>query len=183
MSKDKNSTCCNQECNQGRDCPVRLGTHKPAEAVLQIAGPAATAEEARTRELTAYRTTVDNQAAEIEALRDMLESARTDLEILREALGVPVEPHQSLSDRMIEAAQTSAPQAALAAVPVEVPSETVTYTDGATATGPGRLPPVSPRQQRAAALIDSVEALLGGANGPTIQLRAMLAAAPAAGDQ
>jgi hypothetical protein len=60
-------------------------------------------------------------------------------------------------------------------------SGTVTYTDGATATGPGNLPQVSPRQQRAAALIDSVEALLGGANGPTIQLRALLSApAPAA---
>lgn len=57
-----------------------------------------------------------------------------------------------------------------------VQSGTITYTDGTTATGPGSLPQVSPRQQRAAALIDSVEALLGGANGPTIQLRALLAA-------
>lgn len=37
--QDKN-TCCNQECNQDRDCPVRNGTHKPAEAVLQIQEPA-----------------------------------------------------------------------------------------------------------------------------------------------
>lgn len=42
MSKDKNSTCCNQECNQGRDCPVRLGTHKPAEALHQVVEPTAT---------------------------------------------------------------------------------------------------------------------------------------------
>lgn len=72
-------------------------------------------------------------------------------------------------------------RAAPAPAAVAVPSGTVAYTDGTTATGPGNLPQVSPRQQRAAALIDSVEALLGGANGPTIQLRALLAApAPAA---
>ena len=35
--KDK---CCNQDCNQGRDCPVRAGTHKPADAVHQIQEPA-----------------------------------------------------------------------------------------------------------------------------------------------
>lgn len=39
------------------------------------------------------------------ATRDMLESARADLEMLREALGVPAEPHQSLIERMVEAAQ------------------------------------------------------------------------------
>lgn len=33
------SECCNQDCNQGRTYPVRLGTHKPAEAVHQIAEP------------------------------------------------------------------------------------------------------------------------------------------------
>lgn len=40
-----------------------------------------------------------------EALRDMLDSARADMEVIREALGVPVEPHQSLMDRMVEAAE------------------------------------------------------------------------------
>lgn len=39
------------------------------------------------------------------ATRDMLDSARADLEMLREALGVPAEPHQSLIERMVEAAQ------------------------------------------------------------------------------
>ena len=37
-------TCCEvhkSSCNQGRDCPVRAGTHKPAEAVLQIQEPEA----------------------------------------------------------------------------------------------------------------------------------------------
>ena len=33
MKKDQ---YCNHDCNQGRDCPVRAGTHKPAEAVHQI---------------------------------------------------------------------------------------------------------------------------------------------------
>lgn len=42
---------------------------------------------------------------EPEALRDMLDSVRADMEVMREALGVPVEPHQSLMERMVEAAQ------------------------------------------------------------------------------
>lgn len=37
MNKDQ---CCNHDCNQGRKCPVREGTHKPAEAVHQIQEPA-----------------------------------------------------------------------------------------------------------------------------------------------
>jgi hypothetical protein len=45
------------------------------------------------------------QSVELEALRDMLDTARIDLDMLREALCVPVEPHQSLSERMLEAAQ------------------------------------------------------------------------------
>lgn len=35
-------TCCEEtgaDCNQGRACPVRAGTHKPAEAVHQIQEP------------------------------------------------------------------------------------------------------------------------------------------------
>lgn len=35
-------TCCEEtgaDCNQGRKCPVRDGTHKPAEAVHQIQEP------------------------------------------------------------------------------------------------------------------------------------------------
>jgi hypothetical protein len=43
MNQDKDSVCCNHNCNQGRTCPVRLGTHKPAEAVHQIAEPQADA--------------------------------------------------------------------------------------------------------------------------------------------
>lgn len=44
------------------------------------------------------------QSDELEALRDMLDTARIDLDMLREALDVPVEPHQSLQERMLEAA-------------------------------------------------------------------------------
>lgn len=42
---------------------------------------------------------------ELQATRDMLDSARSDLETIRTALGVPAEPHQSLLERMVEAAQ------------------------------------------------------------------------------
>lgn len=44
-------------------------------------------------------------ADEIEATRDMLNDARTELSMVREALGVPVEPHQTLSERVLEAAR------------------------------------------------------------------------------
>jgi len=39
--------------------------------------------------------------------RDMLDDARTELNMLRQALGVDEEPHQSLRERMLEAAQTT----------------------------------------------------------------------------
>ncbi|MDR2331896.1 MAG: hypothetical protein LBE61_00270 [Burkholderiaceae bacterium] len=58
--------------------------------------------------------------------------------------------------------------------------DTKIYSDGTTATGPEPLPPHSPEQQRLLTLLDCVEAMLGGANGPTIQIRAALVAqAPA----
>lgn len=42
---------------------------------------------------------------EEQALRDMLEDARAELNMIREALGVPVEPHQTLHERVLEAAR------------------------------------------------------------------------------
>lgn len=42
---------------------------------------------------------------ELECANDMLSDARLQLEILREALGVSYEPHQSLFERMVEASQ------------------------------------------------------------------------------
>ncbi len=68
----------------------------------------------------------------------------------------------------------AAPQAPAA------PVESKTYSDGTTATGPGALPALSPQQQVLCTLLDTIEAMLGGANGPTIQIRAALLAAPAA---
>ena len=49
------------------------------------------------------------EPGEAEALRDMLDNARSDLEMLRNALGVPVEPHQNLLERMLDAAKVAAP--------------------------------------------------------------------------
>lgn len=40
-TKSQDTTCCNHDCNQGRTCPVRLGTCKPVEAVHQISDPSA----------------------------------------------------------------------------------------------------------------------------------------------
>lgn len=48
-------TCCEQtkvNCNQGRDCQVRLGTHKPVEALIEIEEPKPAAHEAITAVLT-----------------------------------------------------------------------------------------------------------------------------------
>ena len=74
------------------------------------------------------------------------------------------------------AEETCAALAAGQATAAQAAQPDKTYSDGTTATGPGDLPSASPNQQRAAMLIDCVEAMLGGANGPTIQLRGMLAA-------
>lgn len=51
-------------------------------------------------------------AAEIEALGDMLEDARAELALLRLALNVPYEPHQTLMERTLEAAQAKQPPVA-----------------------------------------------------------------------
>ncbi len=74
----------------------------------------------------------------------------------------------------IQAITAAAPQAPAA------PVHSKTYSDGTVATGSGELPAQSPQQQVLCTLLDTVEAMLGGANGPTIQIRAALLAAPAA---
>ena len=86
-----------QATNDCTGCPVSAGTHKPADAVhTEIAEPAPQAA----------------LAVELEAAQDMLTTARTELELLREALCVPYEPHQSLFDRMLEAAKAAGVPAA-----------------------------------------------------------------------
>lgn len=57
---------------------------------------------------------MDSPADETQALRDMLDSSRAASDRLRDALGVAYEPHQSLHERVLEAAQRAkdAPQVA-----------------------------------------------------------------------
>lgn len=52
--------------------------------------------------------------------------------------------------------------------------ETKRYADGTTATGIAPLPKHSPSVQHALRVLTDVESMLGGANGPTIQIRAVL---------
>lgn len=85
--------------------------------------------EQHLQELRSYRITVENREARIaeleaqlaaaqqgvqqddalQAALDMLHTARQELDLLREALNVQVEPHQSLFERMLEAAQATHP--------------------------------------------------------------------------
>jgi hypothetical protein len=46
-------------------------------------------------------------ADERDALRDMLEDARAELAQIREALGVALEPHQSIQERTLDAARAA----------------------------------------------------------------------------
>lgn len=59
------------------------------------------------KQLAVVLKAVEQSVAQ-EATEDMLSTAWTELEMLREALGVSVEPHQSLIDRMLEAAEKTA---------------------------------------------------------------------------
>lgn len=55
--------------------------------------------------------------------------------------------------------------------------ETKEYTDGTTATGAAPLPDLSPRQQakqEAFQHLDDIEAMMGGRNGSSIQLRTLI---------
>lgn len=71
--------------------------------------PAATSVEERTT-LFGIVLPESTPGDEMQALRDMLGDARGELETLREALGVSVEPHQSLFERMVEVARGKAVQ-------------------------------------------------------------------------
>jgi len=81
-----------------------------ARAQAQEAGDASAAETSVASRTTLFGIVLPEStpADEMQALRDMLGDARGDLETLREALGVSVEPHQSLFERMLEAARGKA---------------------------------------------------------------------------
>lgn len=55
-------------------------------------------------ELAATRKKLGEAETEAKANADMLTSACLELDLIREALGVSIEPHQSLTERMLEAA-------------------------------------------------------------------------------
>jgi hypothetical protein len=63
------------------------------------------------RDKPAPQVAQGDEQMEIEALRDMLESARQEYTDVREALGVSYEPHQCLHERVIEAALSRQPSA------------------------------------------------------------------------
>ena len=69
--------------------------------------------------------------------------------------------------------------AAMAAVDAHMASAnaevgTKRYSDGTTATGLPPLPALSPKQLLMIMHLDAIEAMLGGSNGPTIQLRSFV---------
>ncbi|MFM0058566.1 hypothetical protein PQR64_23370 [Paraburkholderia phytofirmans] len=59
------------------------------------------------KETAAPAVVLDDERA---ALRDMLEDARAETAMIREALGVPYEPHQTLLERTLDAARAASPQ-------------------------------------------------------------------------
>lgn len=63
----------------------------------------------------------DDPAHTIEALNDQLQDQAIELDMLREALGVPYEPHQSLLERMLEAARGRAGSGAAPEPPAQEP--------------------------------------------------------------
>jgi hypothetical protein len=57
------------------------------------------------RERDTWKELAKNAEAEVIALRDQLDDWRGLLDLIREALNVPTEPHQTLQERMLAAAQ------------------------------------------------------------------------------
>jgi hypothetical protein len=45
---------------------------------------------------------LEGSSEEVQALRDMLDDTRGLLDMIRERLGVPVEPHQTINERILE---------------------------------------------------------------------------------
>lgn len=75
----------------------------------------------RITQLPAPPEASDDPAHTIEALNDQLRDQAIELDMLREALGVPYEPHQSLLERMLEAARGRAGSGAAPEPPAQEP--------------------------------------------------------------
>lgn len=72
------------------------GYHEPDTGAFVFVGQAA----------AGWNNGVLELADEMEAaLGDVFDNARLDMDVIRKTLGVPLEPHQSLIERMVEAAQ------------------------------------------------------------------------------
>lgn len=66
------------------NCRAAMLASSPPKAVPQVSG---------------------NMRAENEALRDMLEDSRLQIDLIREALGIPSEPHQGMAERILAAVE------------------------------------------------------------------------------
>lgn len=99
------------------------------------------------------------ECSEADAQRDMLSDARTQLDMLREALGVPVEPHQSLFDRMLEEANLASAHRS-ACILWESSMMTAIGEDGACSVVDA-IEKIKAELSNAKALTDKLEHLLG----------------------
>ena len=77
-------------------------------------------QEKRVRALRALLNSPLPECSEAEAMRDMLDDARLQLDMVREALGVPAEPHQTAFERILAAAGFLADGTALLGVIADI---------------------------------------------------------------
>ncbi|MFY4709905.1 hypothetical protein [Burkholderia glumae] len=117
---------CHHECGSKGDCfrqagcvPL-TGSHLSDDWTLPVASEPATAEP------TDYAAIEREHFGDPEraALREMLDDARNEFTMVREALGVAYEPHQTLFERTLDAARASQ-----AAAPAEAREITMTVED------------------------------------------------------
>ncbi len=108
--------CCNDNCNQGRDCPVRAGTHKPVQALHQIQEPAAAEQAAWHAGLDEGRAQAAPAAVAVPELQDMLRELRVQIS------AITVQLPQSVDCSGVWMAHDKM-SAALAATPAAAPVE------------------------------------------------------------
>lgn len=89
------SACTRAEFMAAQKAGIWVMTTEDEQAIHDFAEAIREEQRARIAELE----------LEIVPVREMLEDARTQLDMIREALGVSVEPHQSLFERVMESAQ------------------------------------------------------------------------------